>query len=229
MKINTHETALPPMDGAYVNAHFRIRTPSYDPCRLWKDEEIDAFDAESKALFDSLGWTMTEPRHNGSCATVRKGKSNLYLHPQDFSGEVLKSEVVAVAEALSHAETFSLITVDLYETVYDMTDEAYFAYLGSQEERIRAEIFKAAVTTRRTKFHRDYDVACHVAGIVRLRRIGEDDGRYGGAGKTANHILGIIDKLIGEGYLAAARSRSGSRLIRTINKTEQKKKKLYAA
>lgn len=229
MKINTHETALPPMDGAYVNAHFRIRTPSYDPYRLWKDEDIDAFDAECNALFDRLGWTMTEPRRSGSCATVRKDKSNLYLHPQDFSGEVLKSEVVAVAEALSNAETFSLITVDLYETVYDMTDEAYFAYLDSQEERIRAEILKAAVTTRRTKFHRDYDVACHVAGIVRLRRIGEDDGRYGGAGKTANHILGIIDKLIGEGYLAAARSRSGSRLIRTINKTEQKKKKLYAA
>ena len=64
---------------------------------------------------------------------------------------------------------------------------------------------------------------------MRLRRIGEDDGRYGGAGKTANHIVGVIDELIAEGYLATATSRNGSRLIRTINRAEQKQKKLYVA
>ena len=85
------------------------------------------------------------------------------------------------------------------------------------------------MTTRRTRFYRDYDIACHVASIVRLRRIGEDDGRYGGAGKTANYIIRVIDRLIAEGYLASTMSRNGSRLIRTINKTEQKQKKLYVA
>ena len=64
---------------------------------------------------------------------------------------------------------------------------------------------------------------------MRPRRIGEDDGRYGGTGKTANHIVGVIDELIAEGYLATATSRNGSRLIRTINRTEQKQKKLYVA
>lgn len=215
--------------GAYVDAYFRIHTPSYDPYKRWAEEDIAQFDAESTTILEKLGWSVTSHRHSGNCATVSKGKSHLYLHPQGFSGEVLKSEVVGIAEALSCAESFVLQHVDLYDTVYDMTVEAYTAYLNGREEQIRGEVLKASKTTRRTRYFRDYDIACHVAGIVRLRRIGEDDGRYGGAGKTANHIVGVIDKLIAEGYLATATSRNGSRLIRTINRTEQKQKKLYVA
>ena len=213
----------------YVDAHFRINTPAYDPYKRWSEEDIAQFDAESLAVFDKLGWIVAESRNSGSCATIRKDKSSLYLHPQDFSGEVLKSEVVSIAEALTGAVSFSLQWVDLYTTIYDMTDEAYYAYLDGQEERIKAEVLKSSVTTRRSRFYRDYDVACHVASIVRLRRIGEDDGRYGGAGKTANHIIGVIDKLIADGFLTTATSKNGARLIRTINKTEQKQKKLYVA
>lgn len=246
MKIKYHDNTKPPAYGAdgtlsdnwngaaghggeYVDAHFRIYTPSYDPYKRWDEEDIAQFDDESTAIFEKLGWTVTSRRYSGSCATVRKGKSHLYLHPQDFSGEVLKSEVVGVAEALDCAESFSLQWVDLYETVYDMTDAEYTGYLDSQEERIRSEVLKASVTTRRSRFYRDYDVACHVASIVRLHRIGDDDGRYGGAGKTANHIVGVIDELVSEGYLKTAVSGNGNRLIRAINKTEQKEKKLYVA
>jgi len=246
MKVKYHDNMNPPEqdpDGSmsdnwnraseygneYVNAHFRINTPTYDPHKRWSEENISQFDAESQSVFEALGWTMMERRRSGSCATVRKGKSHLYLHPQDFSGDVLKSEVVSIAEALTAAESFSLQWVDLYETIYDMTDEEYYAYLDGQAERIRAEVLKASTTTRRAKFYRDYDIACHVASVVRLRRIGENDGRYGGAGKTANYVIGVIEKLITEGYLTTATSRNGSRLIRTINKTEQKQKKLFVA
>ena len=246
MKIKYHDNLNPPeraLDGSlsdnwdraaaygneYVNAHFRINTPAYDEKKNWDEPHIAEFDADCRAAFEKLGWEVTSPRRSGSCATVRKGKSSLYLHPQDFSGEVLKAEVVSIAETLTAAESFSIQWVDLYETVYDMTDETYYAYLNGQTERIRAEVLKKSMTTRRTRFYRDYDIACHVASIVRLRRIGEDDGRYGGAGKTANYIIRVIDRLIAEGYLASTMSRNGSRLIRTINKTEQKQKKLYVA
>lgn len=246
MKIKYHDNLNPPNVGPdghlsdnwdstanygneYVNAYFRINTPTYDPHKRWDEEDIARFDAESTVVFVALGWIVSESRSSGGCATVRKGKSYLYLHPQEFSGELLKNDVAAIAEALTGAETFALQWVDLYETIYDMTDEAYIAYLNGQQERIRAEILKSSVTTRRSKFYRDYDIACHVASVVRLRRIGEDDGRHGGAGKTANYIIGVIEQLIAEGYLATATSRNGSRLIRTINKTEQKQKKLYVA
>ena len=213
----------------YVNVYYRVNTPAYNRGTNWPETDSERFDAETTAIFGKLDWFVAEARRSGSSATVQKDKSSLYLHPQEFSGVVLKNEVRIIAEALANAETFSLQWVDLYETVYDMSDEAYTAYLDSQEERIRAEVLKTAITTRRTKFIRDYDAACHVATIVRLRRVGEDDGRYGGAGKTANHIIGVIEKLIGEGWLVTATSKNGSRMIRTINKTEQKQRKQLVA
>ena len=213
----------------YVNAHFRINTPAYDARSGWRKHGDEQFDAESRAVFEKIGWTVAEHRWSGCCATVRKDKSHLYLHPNDFSGVVLKHDVNHLVNALVGHETFSLCWVDLYETVYDMTDETYLSYLDGQMEQIRTEVLNASVTTRRSKFYRDYDVACHVASIVRLRRIGEDDGVHGGGGKTANYIVGVIDNLIADGYLAAAESKNHSRLIRTINKTEQKQKKLYVA
>lgn len=136
MKIKYHDNLNPPErapDGSlsdnwdraaaygneYVNAHFRINTPAYDEKKNWDEQHIAEFDADCRAAFEKLGWEVTSPRRSGSCATVRKGKSSLYLHPQDFSGEVLKAEVVSIAETLTAAESFSIQWVDLYETVYD--------------------------------------------------------------------------------------------------------------
>ena len=65
---------------------------------------------------------------------------------------------------------------------------------------------------------------------MKLRRVGEEDGRYsGGAGKTANFIAAMILQLIDEGYLVAVTAADGSRMIRAINKTEQRQRGLKIA
>ena len=140
-----------------------------------------------------------------------------------------KNSVKAIAEALERRETFSLECVDLYETAYDLTDEAYYAYLREQNDKIRSEILAASQTPRRSQFWRKYSIACTVASKVSLKRVGEDDARNGGAGKTANFIADKIPQLIAEGYLVSATGRDGSRMIRTINKTEQRQRKLKIA
>ena len=210
----------------YVDVHFRIETPAYRPPAYYFEEaNRHRFNVELTEAFARLGWTLENGEANGVCTTVRKGKSNLYLHPQDFSGEVLKSEVKAIAEALRGHKSFSLRWVDLYETIYDITDDAYYAYLDTQSGRIREEVLKASVTTRRNKYFRDYDIANHVAGKVRLNRIGDDDGKHVGAGKTSSYIIGIIDQLVEAGELATARSGNGFRMIRSLNKTELRARK----
>ena len=207
----------------YVDAHFRVNTPAYRPPNyIFEEKDKQRFNEEAAGVFARLGWTTESEAYSGACTTVRKGKSSLYLHPQDFSGTVLKSEVKTIAEALRQHETFSLLRVDLYETICDITDEAYYAYLDTQTDRIREEILKSSVTTRRNKFYHDYDVANHVAGKVRLNRIGDDDGKHFGTGKTARYILGVIDRLVEQGELASAQSRNGSRMIRALNKTERR-------
>lgn len=225
---NWDETA--DYENEYANVHFRIETPAYDlQSHSFSQEDRVRFRAEAVAIFLLLGWTPEAPECSGACTTVRKGKAHLYLHPQDFSGELPKNEVGAVARALERNETFSLRWVDIYETVYDMPDEAYLAYLKSKSETIRAEILAASRTARRNQFRRDYEVACHVAFIVGFKRAGETDLSSGGAGKTANFITEMILQLIAEGYLVTSKARDGSRLIRTINKTEQRQRKLKIA
>lgn len=225
---NWDETA--DYENEYANVHFRIDVPAYDlQSHSFSEEDRERFRTEAVAVFRSLGWIPEAPECSGACTTVIKGKANLYLHPQDFSGELPKNEIGVVARALERNQTFSLQWVDVYETVYDMTDAAYLAYLKTRSETIRAEILAAGQTNRRYLFFRDYDIACRVALRVGLKRVGERDLSDGGAGKTANFIVGMIPQLIAEGYLVASSDGDGSRLIRTINKTEQRQRKLKIA
>ena len=216
--------------GEYARVHFRIRTPAYDTSSSFlTDGDRGRFYTEAGNVLRTLGWTPNAAGRDSICTTFRCGKAHLYLHPQDISGELLKREVRTVAEALEKNNTFFLSWVDVYETVYDITDEAYIRYLDGQVETIKTEILAAARTTRRNLFHFEDDVVRRVASRVRMKRVGEDDGRCGGAGKTADYIIGVISQLIDDGCLVTATARNKSRLIRTINKTEQRQKKIKIA
>lgn len=215
----------------YADVHFRIHTPSYKPPSFhFAEEDRIRFYQDTGRIFKALGWEPMQGQWSccGGCMKIRKGKANLYLHPQDFSGEVMKSEIKTVAEALSTGTEFSLGWVDVYETAYDITDEEYYRQLRGQYERIKELLLTQARTTRSTLFFRDEEIARQIAQKVRLRRVGDDDGRYSGGGKTEGFLLGVITQLIDEGYLVPAK-KNGSRYIRTINKTEQRRKGLKIA
>lgn len=207
----------------YVNVYFRMETKGYGyPSFSFTEEDRKAFDSELSEVFSSLGWKCEENAHNGSCATWTKGKQHLYLHPQDFSGEVWKNEVKQIAEALERRNTFYLRWVDLYETVYDMTNEEYESALSQKDEEIKKAILKNCKTTRTNKYYYACDVIRGFSDRFGIKQIGKE--KYSGI--VILHIRKIIETLIAEGYLVAARD---NELIRTINKTEQKQKKLFVA
>ncbi len=209
----------------YVCVHFRINAKGYEYLSFrFTEEEKIAFDKELVEIFTSLGWECKERELYGACQTWHNEKSHLYLHPQDFSGEVLKNDIKAIAKALENNSTFVLRWVDLYETVFDMTDEEYEMILSKKDEEIRNTVLEVCKTTRSNKFCYANDVVRVLSEKFRVRRIGEEDGRTYGIGQSGRHIAGIIHMLENMGYLVSARK---GELIRTINKTEQKKKKLY--
>lgn len=213
----------------YVNIYFRMETNGYEyPSFSFNEEDRKAFDLEVTEVFTSLGWKCEEKVYGGGCATWHKGKQHLYLHPQNFSGEVLKNEVKQIAEALERRNTFYLRWVDLYETVYDMTDQEYEEILSAKDEDIKKSLLENSKTTRTSKYYYAFDVARSLANKFRLSRIGDNDGRNYGTGQTIKHILGVVQSLIDEGYLVSA-VKNDILLIRTINKTEQKKRKLFVA
>lgn len=213
----------------YVNVYFRMETTGYGfPSFNFTEEDRKAFDLEITEVFASLGWKCEESTYGGSCATWYKGKQHLYLHPQNFSGEVLKNEVKQIAETLEKRNTFYLRWVDLYETVYDMTDQEYEEILSQKDEDIKKTLLENSKTTRTSKYYYAFDIARSLANKFRLSRIGDNDGRNYGTGQTIKHILKVIQYLIEEGYLVSA-VKNDILLIRTINKTEQKQRKLFVA
>ncbi len=207
----------------YVKVYFQMETKGYGyPTFSFTVEDQEAFDMDLVEVFTSLGWKCKEKAYNGSCATWIKGKQHLYLHPQSFSGEVLKNEVKQIAEAVEKRNTFYLRWVDLYETVYDMTDEEYREVLSHKNDEIRKAALEICKTSRTNKYCYSSEVIRHLSNKFGMKQAGKEKC----SGIVILHVRKIIERLIAEGYLVAAKDKE---LIRTINKTEQRKKKLFVA
>lgn len=207
----------------YVHVYFNIDTPTYDyNCNFATKEEREAWRAEAINLIESLGimedsgWTVEHS--NEKCAY-------LHAHPQQLSGVILKNDVKKVAEAIDKMKLSSIRWVNLYETVYVITDSEYEKYLDGRKDEIRNELFKKSKTTRITNYYAAFDVARSIAGIVRLNRLGINDGINYGSGQTIDYILKVAEEMIAEGYLKYF-EKNGLKYIRSINKTEQKKLKV---
>lgn len=214
----------------YVDVHFRIDANYYRyPYTGYTQEQQQDFNNEARNIFKAIGWEVDKEGHGGYCMEISKGKQHLYLHPQDFSGEVLKNDIKQIAELLENNITFKLEWVDLYKTVYDITDQEYEKYLQIKDTEIRTALFEKCQTVRTNKFHYIYDVARSLADNYRLTRIGLNDGRNYGSGQTIEHIIKIIEQMIEEKYLVCTMDRNGNKLVRTINKTEQKQLKVCFA
>ncbi len=208
----------------YVEVHFRIETPSYmrgEKMFQFEDEEKEAFVNETADIFKKLGWNIDKMPNNGSCMQVSKGKSHLYLHPQDFSGDILKTEVKEIATALKENKTFYLGWVDLYKTVYDMADEAYVEYLSGKEDLIREMLYNKCKTVRCTLYHEAAAVIDAVGMNIRIPRIGLRNSVCDKT--TAEYVGSVLTKMAEEGYLY---TKFDECLVRSANKTELRKSKL---
>ena len=121
-------------------------------------------------------------------------------------------------------KTFYLRWVDLYKTVYDISDSEYVEYLNGKETEIRQELFNQCQTVRTNKYYRCFDVCMSVADKFKLRRVGLNDE----SGQTMEFIKKVINKMLEDGLLIVVEI-SGNKCIRSLNKTEQRKLKLNIA
>lgn len=208
----------------YVKVYFRIDVYSYHFQNGFITEaDREAFYAEANSILESFGIMENTgfevERMENKCAY-------LYVHPQNISGVIKKNDVKKVAEAISEMITASIRWVDLYNTVYDISDDEYEKYLSGKHSEIRKYLFDIAVTTRTNKFYNTFDVARRIADKIRLYRLGINDGRNYGNGQTIEYILKVIDEMIEEGYLKSFVNDDG-KYIRSLNKTERKETGLY--
>lgn len=210
----------------YVKVYFRIDTHYYQyPFKAYEGLEADkeAYRFDCRQLFESLGWDYVEGKYQSSCASAKQGLKSLYLHPQGFSGIVLKNDVKPIAEAIAkYAKTYNLRWVDVYETYYSMSEEAYETYLNGKKDHIRRKVFEAFQTKRRTQFKWAAGGCFDLGKEIRLCRVEQPNCNALGSSFEEKYLLNLVDEMIEEGYLIAQLN-GDSLSVRSLNKTEMKK------
>lgn len=210
----------------YVSVYFNIDTPSYEcGCSFKTSEDRDKWNEEASNLIKSFG-IMEDSGYHVECN--KEKCAYLHAHPQQISGVILKNDVKRVAEAISNMKLSSIRWVNLYETIYVISDSEYEDYLNGRKEEIRKALFEKSATTRTTKYYAAFDVARNIAGTVKLNRLGHNDGKNYGSGQTIDYILKVAEEMIDEGYLKFFEE-NGCKYIRSLNKTEQRQSKLKIA
>lgn len=203
----------------YVKVYFRLDTPSYANFSFETENAREAWHSEASTVLKTLGI-----REDCGYDVERSPEKEayLYLHPQNVSGVVRKNDVRKIAEAFSTMKLSTLRCVDLYETVYVMSDPEYVAYLDTRKAEIHQKLFTEAQTRKTSSYVCAFDVASYVASCVTLRRLGDDNRTEA---LTAKYVLAEAEKMADSGYLKSFVNENG-KYIRSLNKTEQRKTKL---
>lgn len=135
----------------YSYVSYDIYTPGYyDPETGnlgFEEAERIAFHADIEQVFYAAGWTIK------GCYVV-KGKSSLYLHPQQLLGFVHAELVDKVKDIIANGTTFKLgpCGMRIISVAYDVTAEQEHAHLMTRREEIENELLEAFRTKRRNLY-----------------------------------------------------------------------------
>lgn len=183
----------------------------------WINETAsDRFRAECRELFQTAGWEL-HPGYRGICDTVIKGSQDLYLHPQEFSGVILDSEVQRIKDLPAKAKTFQCYHVDFYEEYLDINDEEYRALLETKREEITAALLKSYKTKRSNLYIVD-PVAPDIAERFSVRRICDKENHHNIAYRF---VSDIVDQLLEQGLLVTAKATHGDGIRATTDKEKK--------
>lgn len=208
----------------YSEVYFRILSKEYmaPPYLGFEKAEKERFYREVQAVLMPLGWYMPEHDTTWECDyifNINDKNQRLYLHPQAFSGTIKKNDIKGIAEALRQHESFSLECVDLYKTLYDISDDAYLEYMKSRRKDIEDYIFESAKTHRRTHFQPVYNICSVAYNKIKIQRV--SDNGYNIPKQEFEYIQSVVADMTKAGWLVSVKQ-GDTEYVRSINKSEQK-------
>jgi hypothetical protein len=210
----------------YKHVYFRIDTPSYYKVKYgvgFEDQnDSEAFDRAATNIFLNAGWQIKKEKYNSGCTTVTKDKQELYLHPQNFSGVVKEENIPEVEALLSKSEMFRFEKTDIYEDIFDITDEEYINILESKETEITKDILEAYKTKRSNLYIPSSTPLQNVLDKYRIKRLVHYVGVYSNDNIDWKYIENIFESLVTEGKIITAQTRYGT-AYRTAKEKEIKK------
>ncbi len=192
----------------YKNVYFRLES-GYQWGKGMDQNASDAFHNELNELFINAGWEIKEKEFSCSCPEAFKDKNRLYLHPQSASGELQEDLIPEVEKILSKGTTFKHYKTDVYETLFNMSDEEYQKILEGQEKEIRKDLLEGFKTKRSNLFiTSSWAVIERVKEKYHIQRIQQHLGRSSD-NLEWKYVGEIFNKMIEEGCFVTAETKNG--------------------
>lgn len=173
------------------------------------EESATLFYNTATILFINDGWELKEARSSSSCPTVSKGKQSLYLHPQSFSGIVATDNIETIEQLLSQAETFKHYNTDIYEQIYNLSDEEYQTYFESKAEEIKQDIL-SALTTKRKNLYVTTDICFTLAQKYSLKRTTGENYVFHSGRIELTFVNTLFQQLLVQKKIIAAKTKNGT-------------------
>lgn len=210
----------------YKRVYFRINTPSYyknsHGVGFENQQAGEKFQEVATEIFLNDGWTIKQTKYNSGCKTVTKDKQELYLHPQSFSGVILEDNIQYIENLISHNSLFKFERTDIYEEVFDLTDEEYIDLLKGKQSEIEFDLLKTCQTKRSNLYiTNDWAVLDKVLNKYRIKRLSHYVGVYSSSNPDIKWMGEVFDKLVADGKIATAKCNSGTG-YRTVDFDDKK-------
>ena len=152
----------------------------YDMLRAWSPEDAYEFDREVYLRLDFLkGLKVKESTSLNTSPTLvstdRFNKTNVYLHPMEFTGYATKADIKKIEKVLSEATCVKGFKTET-EKVYDLDDDEYRALLSENIDKI-VKLIKEEIPDVNSKYA-FVNFAFDFAKVNRVPRVGDHDAGY---------------------------------------------------
>lgn len=216
----------------YKKVYFRIKTPLYsnpNGVGFSNDQDGQTFNTEALNIFLNDGWCLKNDKYksNNVCYRVTKDKQELHLHPQTFSGVIIEENIPYIEQLLSGNKVFEHYHTDIYEEVFDITDEEYLNILKSKKKEIESDILEAYKTKRSNLYITSRSPIEKVLNKYRIKRLTHHTGVYSSSNIDWQYITDVFEGLVNEQKIVIAKTRHGIG-YRTDKKFLQKLEKVTA-
>lgn len=205
----------------FINVHFRMNTKTYGTQGWSRTEDRQAFFDEAIQFMQSLGFEGGQGKYASSCPTMKLGDSSLYLHPQDFSGEIELAEFERIKAAFEqHTGLFTLYHVDVYSFLEDITESELLSRLAYYKSDIQQAFLSVLQTTRKTQFKR---IGSYSSVVGRLKGFEFNSLSANTHNRTIyNFCDTVIAELVAQGKIITCEHPSQGKVYRSANARELK-------
>ena len=129
--------------------------------------------------------------------------------------------------ARQNSHTMKIRWTDVYEEYAFISDDDYQAILDTKRQEMAHYIIKNCFTKRTNLFKSAYEIAINAMEKFKVNRINSIED-INNPKTTFKYAMEIIQQLVENGYLIQVVD-SDRQLIRSMNKTEQRKNKIIPA